>query len=173
MNALILTLLIFPVSVSFSQSLFVSPDSTQIVFPDHVTVSLSRSAHGNAKNFKVSSANLKILTTEINFLLNLLKLEQSNVAFYRGNEEILKSSIAVLEKKYQLELERTFLHRDAFERLEKVSATYQTELDRCKSDLNELSQKKARSAGVGFIKGMIGGVVLGAVLGILLDAAAR
>jgi hypothetical protein len=169
MKICILTLFIFGAATSYSQSAFVSVDSTQLVFPDHVEIRFSRLPQTKGKSFQISSGNLKILMTEINFLLNRLKLEQDNVVLYRANEEILKSSAGIMEKKYMAEVERTLLHKNAFESLEKVSGTYHIELQNCKSDLDTLSRKNTRARKSGFLKGMIWGVIVGGVLGIVVD----
>jgi hypothetical protein len=172
MKTLILIPIIFSVSMSYSQSLFISPDTTQLVFPSEVSINLSRSTRG-PKTFQILPRDLNILMIEINFLLNRLQLGQDNVVLYRQNEELLKSSVVVMEKKYLTELERTILHKSAFESLEKVSSTYHTELQNCKSDLNELSQTRTRSRRQGFLRGVIWGTVIGGLLGITVDTAIR
>jgi ferric-dicitrate binding protein FerR (iron transport regulator) len=81
--------------------------------------------------------------------------------------------VTITEKKYLSELERTLLHKDAYEKLERISATFQSELEQCQQDLEQISNEKQRTRRKGFVNGLIWGAIAGGVLGILVDASLR
>lgn len=157
---------------AISQTAQVSADSSQIVFPSSVTIRLSR-LPSRQTEFIMTSYNLKVLMVEINFLLNRLQLEQKNVVYFRKNEEVLKSMVAMTEKKYLSELQRTLLHKEAFEKLERVATSSNAELDKCRIDLEQISQEQQSGKKRGFVRGLIWGTIAGGVLGILIDASLR
>lgn len=164
MKFLIISLLIFPWTV-YSQGLSVSADSSGVLFPNQVKISINKTNLNGRTYFQLDRKAFKALVLTTNQYLQQNSISVDNVELLTKNQSLLDSSFQLVEKKLVTEKERTILYQHAYEDLKQVSATYNQQLIRCTQDLTELKNEKGRSKTRSFITGFfVGGTMLSLIL---------
>jgi hypothetical protein len=166
MKILIIALLILP-WVVYSQGLVVSADSSTITFPNQVRLSLNRSIQNGHTYFQMERKAFKafVLTTNHYLLQNSISVD--NVELLLKNQNLFDSTFQLLEKKLEMEKERTILYQNAYEDLKQVSSAYNQQLLKCADDLSVLKKEKDRSKSLSFIKGFLWGTgILGGIFAV-------
>jgi hypothetical protein len=160
---LLFFLLLIPVCVN-SQSLIIGSDSTSVLFPNQLKLSLAKNKIGATTYFQMDRKAFKAFILTTNFYLQSNSISLENVELLLKNQAIFDSTYAVMNEKFKIEHERTALYKTAFEDMKLVSASYDQQLLKCATDLSDLKKQKDKSKTIGFIKGLLWGTgVLGGI----------
>jgi hypothetical protein len=154
-----------------AQSLIIPPDSTYITFPNSVKIVVIKSGTGNNTVYQIERKAFKTLALVTNHYLNQHAVTGDNVDVLLRNQDLFDSTYILLQKKFEMERERTNLYKTAYDDLKVVSLEYEKELRTSISDLKELKKEKEFNKTKAFVKGILWGLAIGSVGGIVAGAA--
>ena len=150
-----------------AQHSILSSDSSKIIFPNNLTLPLSKSSVGGKTYFQFDKKTFKAFVLTMDYYLKENTISVENVDLLLRNQALFDSTHKILIKKFEIENERTNLYKNAYEDMKSVSSTYDKQMTNCMNDLNTLKAQKDRSKTLSFIKGFLWGTgIFGGVLAI-------
>lgn len=149
---------------AFSQHVALSPDSSRLIFPNTVSITL-RPIQG--KQFLVSHTALKTILVQCDYLYDRIDQLSETTRLYKREIDIRDSMIYVANNKAGASQERAGLYSDAYVQSKSVSDEYDRQIRSLLADVSNLQKQNRRSRRKSFLKGILSGFACGAVASII------
>lgn len=144
-----------------AQSLVIPPDTSYISFPDNARVFVTKKNSGKTATFQLQRKDFKGMVTITNYLLARMNASIKMNELFQRNERLFDSTIAIMERKYEAERERTQEYKAGFEEMKQIASQYHAQLNNCVKDLEVLNRDRARSRKKVFVTGIVLGLAAG------------
>lgn len=158
---------------AFSQPVAWSSDSSQLIFPNNVTVDFTQRKTGNAIRYQITDVGFRTLIAQTNFLHSSLELQQKRVLALVREVEVRDSVINVLKTRTEATNERLQLYSSGYEELKMASAKYDHLMKSTVADLESCRKGGRNAKRKGFIRGVGAGVAGGLLMAAMIFLTVR
>jgi hypothetical protein len=163
---LIFFFLVMGNTLALAQHVGISPDSSKLVFPNNVAVSVKPMREG--KRFVMDATALRILLVQCNYLYNRIDQSSENVELYKRERIYQDSVIRLLKKELTLSQERVEVHKEAYAQLKLVSADYNKQSGSMLAELSNSQRKDRKNKRRSFFRGLAFGLASGVAVAIFI-----
>jgi hypothetical protein len=150
---LILILAFLPL-LGWGQGLTIARDTTAIIFPNQVQISLTKQLVNGKRHYQLSQQAIKTLLSTTHYYLQKEALLKTNQQTFLKEQQVMDSTYSVLKQKLNTEQERSKNFQQSYEELKTISVKYDEQLRLCASDLEKLNAKVKRAQRIGIVKGV-------------------
>jgi hypothetical protein len=163
---LILFFIVISNSVVLAQHVSITPDSSKLLFPNHVAVSLKPTLDG--KRFAIEGSALRVVLVQCNYLYNRIDLSSQNVELYKRERVYQDSVIRVLKKDLAISDERVQVYKEAYAQSKLVSLDYDKQTISMLAEHSRFQKQSRKSKRRSFYKGLAFGLGSGVAATILM-----
>ncbi|MBS1508297.1 MAG: hypothetical protein JSS79_16780 [Bacteroidetes bacterium] len=165
-NLLCLLAICLPALAFAQKKITVSADSLRLTLPNNIDLGITKTSAAGKTYFQLDRKAFKAFLITMNYYVEQSSISVSNVDVLLKNQNLYDSTFALMNKKLEIESQRSALYKSAYDDLHAVSSQYNDQLKQATADLTELKKEKDRAKMWSFVKGVLWGTaVTGGIFG--------
>lgn len=153
-------ILTVPVLAFPQKKITVSTDSSRLMLPNNIELSLGKTVVAGKTYFQMDRKAFKAFIVTMNYYVEQSSISLSSVDVLLKNQNLYDSTFSLMNKKLDMETQRSALYKSAYDDLLSVSSRYGEQLRQATTDLSDLKKEKDRSKTWSFVKGVLWGTAI-------------
>lgn len=145
-------------SAAISQKIFVSQDSSRLIFPNHVAIDFARKIRSGISAFEFNQPALKTLLVQWNYVYGMLEANQEKARLQEKELVVKDSIIQSLKNQLTITDERLLLYSSGYEEVKAISNKYDIQVNALIAELQMVRKNDRRAKRRFFSKGLLVGL---------------